>query len=105
MASENPQGKRGAYAFISLGCPKNLVDSEQMLGILHERGFAVPEQVAVTGFDDLPLATRMVPQLTTVKQDIAAGARAMVDSLRRRIAGEDAPSTIMQPELVQRESA
>ncbi|MBF9149927.1 LacI family DNA-binding transcriptional regulator [Novosphingobium jiangmenense] len=73
--------------------------------ILHERGFAVPEQVAVTGFDDLPLATRMVPQLTTVKQDIAAGARAMVDSLRRRIAGEDAPSTIMQPELVQRESA
>jgi DNA-binding LacI/PurR family transcriptional regulator len=47
----------------------------------------------------------MVPQLTTVKQDIAAGARAMVDSLRRRIAGEDVPSTIMQPELVQRESA
>ena len=73
--------------------------------LLHERGIAVPEQVAVTGFDDLPMATRMVPQLTTVRQDIAAGARAMVDTLRRRIAGEDAPSTIMQPELIQRESA
>ncbi|MCY1671786.1 LacI family DNA-binding transcriptional regulator [Novosphingobium sp. SL115] len=73
--------------------------------LLHELGVAVPEQVAVTGFDDLPLATRMVPQLTTVKQDIAAGARAMVDALRRRIGGEDAPSTVMVPELVVRESA
>jgi ribosomal protein S12 methylthiotransferase len=32
-------GKRGTYAFISLGCPKNLVDSEQMLGILHRDGY------------------------------------------------------------------
>ena len=30
---------------------------------------------------------------------------AVVDAIRRRIAGEDAPSTIMQPELIQRESA
>ncbi|MHC4993372.1 MAG: 30S ribosomal protein S12 methylthiotransferase RimO, partial [Planctomycetota bacterium] len=26
-------------AFVSLGCPKNLVDSEKMLGLLHEGGF------------------------------------------------------------------
>ncbi|HQS96839.1 LacI family DNA-binding transcriptional regulator [Novosphingobium sp. 17-62-19] len=73
--------------------------------LLHERGIAVPDRVAVTGFDDLPLSQRMVPQLTTVRQDIAAGARAMVDALRRRLAGEDAPSIVMQPELVLRESA
>lgn len=73
--------------------------------LLHERGIAVPDRVAVTGFDDLPLSQRMVPQLTTVRQDIAAGARAMVDALRRRLAGEDAPSTVMQPELILRESA
>ena len=38
---------RGTYAFISLGCPKNLVDSEQMLGILHQDGYRLvqdPEQ-------------------------------------------------------------
>jgi ribosomal protein S12 methylthiotransferase len=30
---------RGSYAFISLGCPKNLVDSEQMLGLLQRDGY------------------------------------------------------------------
>ena len=37
--AQSIQGKRGSYAFISLGCPKNLVDSEQMLGILQQRGY------------------------------------------------------------------
>src|SRR5438874_6480739 len=32
------------FAFVSLGCPKNLVDSERMLGRLSEQGYAlVPE--------------------------------------------------------------
>lgn len=35
-----PNGQvRGRYAFISLGCPKNLVDSERMLGLLRDDGF------------------------------------------------------------------
>ena len=28
-------------AFVSLGCPKNLVDSERMLGLLAEDGLAI----------------------------------------------------------------
>ena len=35
-----PAGK-GSYAFISLGCPKNLVDSERMLGKLAQDGYAL----------------------------------------------------------------
>ena len=36
--------EKGTYAFISLGCPKNLVDSERMLGKLAQDGYAlVPE--------------------------------------------------------------
>lgn len=34
---------RGAYAFVSLGCPKNLVDSEQMLGLLQKDGYRLVE--------------------------------------------------------------
>lgn len=30
---------RGKYSFISLGCPKNTVDSERMLGLLHSEGY------------------------------------------------------------------
>lgn len=75
------------------------------LRVLADQGMAVPGDVPVVGFDDLPLALQTVPRLTTVKQDIARGARAMVDALFARIAGEDAPSLVMPPQLVVRDSA
>ena len=75
------------------------------LRMLHARGRRVPEDVAVIGLDDLRLASQTVPRLTTVRQDIAGGARKMVEALQARIAGEDCPSAVMVPELVLRESA
>src|SRR5687768_10257502 len=33
-------------AFVSLGCPKNLVDSERMLGLLAEDGLAITADAA-----------------------------------------------------------
>jgi ribosomal protein S12 methylthiotransferase len=30
---------KGTYAFVSLGCPKNLVDSERMLGLMQLDGY------------------------------------------------------------------
>ncbi len=43
--SETSTGEsKGSYAFVSLGCPKNLVDSEKMLGTLALDGYTlVPE--------------------------------------------------------------
>lgn len=42
-----------SIAFVSLGCPKNLVDSEKMLGLLAEQGLAVvPSQEADFGGAD-----------------------------------------------------
>src|SRR5262249_56999780 len=32
---------KGTYAFVSLGCPKNLVDSERMLGKLAQDGYTL----------------------------------------------------------------
>jgi ribosomal protein S12 methylthiotransferase len=36
-----PTGRatKGSFAFVSLGCPKNTVDSEQMLGLLAQDGY------------------------------------------------------------------
>lgn len=34
-----PDATKGTYAFVSLGCPKNLVDSERMLGLLQLDGY------------------------------------------------------------------
>ncbi len=75
------------------------------LRVLADRGIRVPEQMAVVGYDDLPIALSAVPRITTVRQDIARGADAMVSALFRRIAGEDAPSMVMAPTLVVRDSA
>src|SRR5206468_1967579 len=36
-----PDSAKGNYAFISLGCPKNTVDSERMLGKLAQDGYAL----------------------------------------------------------------
>ena len=46
MSETNVGESKGNYAFVSLGCPKNLVDSEKMLGTLALDGYTlVPEPV------------------------------------------------------------
>ncbi len=37
----DPRQTKGTYAFVSLGCPKNLVDSEKMLGSLSLDGYTL----------------------------------------------------------------
>jgi len=77
----------------------------QTLRLLADRGFAVPDQIRVVGYDDLPLAIQTVPRLTTIRQDIREGARRMATSLLARIAGEDTASVQMPPTLIVRDSA
>ncbi len=81
------------------------VTAMSTLQVLAERGIAVPEDVAVIGFDDVPIAQHLVPPLTTVRQDIRSGAEHLVSLLIRRIAGEDTASVVMPPALVTRKSA
>jgi DNA-binding LacI/PurR family transcriptional regulator len=72
---------------------------------LRAQGIAVPDAIRLVGFDDLPIARQTVPPLTTVRQDIAAGARGLVDLLLRRLAGESTESLVLPPGLVVRETA
>ena len=45
----------------------------------HRRGMIVPDDLSVVGFDDTALATSVWPELTTVKQPIAAMAEAALE--------------------------
>jgi len=72
---------------------------------LTEKGLRVPEDVAVIGYDDVPLAAQMSPSLTTIRQDLREGARQLVDRLFRRLGGERCGPVVMKPELVVRASA
>jgi DNA-binding LacI/PurR family transcriptional regulator len=67
---------------------------------LDQHGLKVPHDVAVVGFDDIMVAAAYTPALSTVRQDIALGARTMVDLLFRLIEGEavhsvELPTTLM----------
>ena len=72
---------------------------------LADRGIKVPDDISVTGFDDLPLAEQTIPRLTTISQNIGVGARAMVSALFERIAGNDSPSLVLPARLVSRDTA
>ncbi len=50
------------------------------------RGLTVPDDLSVVGFDDNPLAKRMRPALTTVRQDVAAKGHAAAAALTAAIA-------------------
>lgn len=85
-------------------CASDMIAMATMAELVSS-GLSVPGDVAVTGFDDLPLAERAIPRLTTIHQDLRAGAEAMVAALFARMEGRDVPGVEMPPRLVVRDSA
>lgn len=59
---------------------------------LQRRGLRVPQDVRVTGFDNVPESDFSTPGLTTVDPDVTDYARHAVDMLIERIEGLDAPA-------------
>jgi LacI family transcriptional regulator len=72
----------------------------------NQAGLRVPDDIALAGFDDIPLARYVHPALTTMRVDIAAlGGRAMRELQRRFDANaQPAPAPLLVPELIIRES-
>lgn len=74
---------------------------------LTKQGYRVPDDVSIIGFDDQPVAERVSPSLTTVRQPIREMGATAIDFLLRRIQTPDAPFSHKKFEahLVVRESA
>lgn len=78
------------------------------LGGLREAGVRVPEDVAVAGFDDIPIARYVSPPLTTVRVSISRLGECAAERLFRAIesAGDHQPvQEVLPTELVVRRSS
>jgi len=72
---------------------------------LEEAGRKVGQDIAVIGFDDIPLAALCHPPLTTIAQDHAQAGAMMVHALISKINDKPLPSTMLSPRLVVRQSS
>ncbi|MFI5612088.1 LacI family DNA-binding transcriptional regulator [Amycolatopsis sp. NPDC051903] len=83
-------------------------NDQMALGLLRaftETGIAVPGDVHVAGFDDVPEAAYFTPPLTTVRQDFIEVGRRTFGLLTERMSGGDQDARyLVEPELIVRES-
>jgi LacI family transcriptional regulator len=95
--SERPDAVFAANDVMAVGC----------LTAFREAGLRVPDDIAVAGFDDVPLAALVSPALTTARVRIADLGRAALEQLLLSI-GNSRRTTrqarVFTPELVVRES-
>jgi DNA-binding LacI/PurR family transcriptional regulator len=75
-----------------------------LLNVLHAEGVAVPREVSVVGFDDVPEAAFYTPPLTTVRQDFAELGRRGVALVLCRLSGAVHHPEAVLPQLVVRGS-
>lgn len=72
------------------------------------RGLKIPDDLTVIGFDDSPLASRLCPSLTTMRQPIRDMGRVAAERVMAKIAGLNGPpptASTFFPHLVVRESS
>lgn len=92
--------------------PSMLVALNDLMAIgailtLQEAGYRVPEDIAVLGFDDIPEASIVRPQLTTIAQDPADMGRKLASCLFERLENPSLPTRRLESKLtlIKRDSA
>lgn len=105
-------GYEGVHSLLNNGAAFTglVVANDQMalgaIAALHERGFRVPEDVSIVGFDNTPESAYFLPSLTTIHQDFKALGEQSVEYLVSLIQNPKTPihQRVLYPELVMRNS-
>jgi DNA-binding LacI/PurR family transcriptional regulator len=113
VANEFEGGQQALGALMSGGDPPTAIVAATdvlAIGVLHgayERGFVVPRDLSVTGFDDIDFASVSIPSLTSVRMPVremvAEALRLAIDEPQDRTAAE-IPHRVLRPALVVRAS-
>jgi LacI family transcriptional regulator len=74
------------------------------LAVAADRSMHVPRDLAIVGFDDIPLAAQLRPTLSTVAQPAYELGTLAVEMARQMADGADVQPRVLVPRLVQRES-
>jgi DNA-binding LacI/PurR family transcriptional regulator len=69
-----------------------------------EAGLVIPRDVAIAGFDDIPVASLTHPRLTTIAQDYVQAGAVLVEALIGKINGKPIAGTVLAPRLIVRQS-
>ena len=75
------------------------------IAALRQAGLVVPEDVSVTGYDNIASAAWFSPPLTTISQSIDKGGTALVDVLFDQLEGRSGRSVVLPAELIVRGSS
>lgn len=76
-----------------------------LMGAARDKGLQPGKDIAVVGFNDIPLANELIVPLTSVRLQMAQMGRHAVELLLKRIKGEAAESIILAPQLQVRASS
>lgn len=85
-------------------CASDLI-AAATINELHKMGLRVPDDISVTGFDDLPIAKYLAPPLTTIRQERFTLGKSAFTLLNQLISGQRISTLLYQSELVIRESS
>jgi len=89
--------------FDAIFCASDLI-AIGVIKALRERGKEIPKDIAVVGYDNIPLSEFIRPTLTTVQQDTKLAGEVLVETLLARIHEKDVKTTMLPATLIVRES-
>lgn len=95
------EGKAPSQLPDTLVCENDILAFGAIDALRYRLGLRVPEDIAVTGFDDIPLAQSPAYDLTTFRQPITE----MAEALIRVLEGDTSPSFCIKGTFVPRGSA